>query len=287
MSGQTRAPSLRDRGRPRAGRSSILAFLAPVLLIAGCASTNVGPPAEASASDQQLPTLAPPSSAPSSSGPTAEPASAAPTKAPPTTGAIDPANFTSTIDNPWFPLTPGTTFTYKGTKDDRKAVETFAVTKSTKVIAGVTCVVVDDRVSLGGVPTERLLGYYAQDRAGNVWYFGEDMLELDSNGNVVGTAGSWHAGLDKAPPALYMEASPTIGRIFAHNYTKNDFAVVGLAETVTVPYGSFTALVTKEWSPLEPAVETRKYYVRGLGAVRDVATKGPLEELVLVSVQHS
>ena len=89
-----------------------------------------------------------------------------------------------------------------------------------------------------------------------------------TRGNVVGTAGSWHAGIDKAPPALYMEASPTVGRIFAHTYSKNDFVVVSLAEKVSVPYGTYTdVLVTKEWSPLEPTVETRKYYVRGVGAV--------------------
>jgi hypothetical protein len=192
-----------------------------------------------------------------------------------------------TIDNPWFPLTPGTTFTYHGTKDGKAAVETFAVTATTKVVAGVTCLVVDDRLSLGGVPTEKLLGYYAQDRAGSVWYFGEDMQELDASGNVVGTDG-WHAGVDKAPPALIMEASPVVGHSFSHDYTKNDFAVLSLSQPVKVPFGSFPeALVTREWSPLEPDVETHKFYVSGVGEVRDVAVKGPTEELVLVSVEHT
>jgi hypothetical protein len=202
-------------------------------------------------------------------------------------GAIDPTAFGTTVDNPWFPLVPGTTFTYTGTKDGRKAVETLTVATDTKVIAGVACVVVEDNVSLGGVAVERLLGYYAQDRDGNVWYFGEDMLEVNAKGQVVSTAGSWHAGVDKAPPALFMEASPTVGKTFAHDYTKNDFAVLSLADAVKVPYGAFAdALVVKEWSPLEPDVETHKFYVRGVGLVRDVAVKGPREELVLVTVEH-
>ena len=84
-----------------------------------------------------------------------------------------------------------------------------------------------------------------------------------------------------------MEATPTVGHSFAHDYTKNDFAVLSLSEKVSVPFGSFdSALVTKEWSPLEPDIETHKYYVRGVGAVRDLAVKGPPEELVLVKVEH-
>ena len=87
-------------------------------------------------------------------------------------------------------------------------------------------------------------------------------------GQVVSTDGSWHAGVDKAPPALFLEASPTGGKSFAHDYTKSDFAVLSLAGKVTVPFGSFSdALVTKEWSPVEPAVEMHKYYVRGVGLV--------------------
>ena len=265
-------------------RFSLLALLGPDLLIAGCNSTSVSPSAELVASNEPSP------AAPASpSAPSPEPTqSGVPSRSPAASGVIDPANFSTTVDNPWFPLTPGTTFTYQGTKDDKRAVETFTVTLATKVIDGVTCVVVEDRVSLGGVATEKLVGYYAQDHDGNVWYFGEDMQELGANGHVVSTDGSWRAGVDKAPPAFFMEASPTVGHSFAHPYTNNDFAVLSLSEQVKVPYGSFTnALVTKEWSPTEPDVETHKYYVRGVGAVRDVAVKGPIEELVLVKVEYS
>jgi hypothetical protein len=265
-------------------RLGVLVLVGAALMIAGCNSTSVVASVEAGASSPTGPPDAgsrPPalSSAPSGSVPSSTRPGASRT--------IDSKGFSSAVDDPWFPLVPGTTFTYKGTKDDKKAVETFTVTGSTKVIDGVTCVVVENKVSLAGVPTERLVGYYAQDRDGNVWYFGEDMQELDASGHVVSTAGSWHAGIDKAKAAFFMEASPMIGHTFAHAYTSNDYAVVSLSEKVNVPYGAFTdALMTKEWSLLEPDVEAHKYYVRGLGMVRDVAVKGPTEELVLVSVDH-
>jgi hypothetical protein len=266
-------------------RFSALALLGSFLLVAGCNGASTGPSIEALATDEPLASA---SAFPSSEASPSAASSTSVSKAPAASGAIDPATFTSTVDNPWFPLAPGTKFTYQGTKDGKRAVETFTVTRTTKVVDGVTCVVVEDAVSLGGVATEKLLGYYAQDRDGNVWYFGEDTQELDSNGHVVSTEGSWRAGIDKAPPAFFMEAAPTVGHSFAHDATKNDFAVLSTSETVKVPYGSFdNAVVTKEWSPLEPDIETHKFYARGVGAVRDVAVKGPTEEFVLVKVDHS
>jgi len=196
---------------------------------------------------------------------------------------VDATNFGAKIDNPWFPLTPGATLTFEGTKDNKHAVRVFSVTSRTTVIEGVTCVVVEDSVSLGGSPAERGLAYYAQDRQGSVWLFGEDSQEIE-HGRVVKNEG-WRAGTDGALPSFFMEAAPTIGHSFAHEYTNNNFQVVSLSESVKVPYGSFRdVLLTKEWSSEEPDVLTHKYYVRGLGEVRDVTVKGPLEEFDLVQV---
>jgi len=195
----------------------------------------------------------------------------------------DPNDFSDKVDNPWFPLTPGTTLTYEGTKDGKRAVRVLAVTRKTKVIEGAICTVVEDKLSLGGSPAERGLGYYAQDRQGNVWNLGEESQEIE-HGRVVKVE-SWQAGVDGALPSLIMEAAPAIGHTFAHEYTSNNFEIVSLSESVKVPYGSFSdALLTKEWSPEEPDVLTHKYYVHGLGEVRDVTVKGPLEELLLVEV---
>jgi hypothetical protein len=97
---------------------------------------------------------------------------------------IDPSRFSATVDNPWFPLSPGTTFVYEGIKDGEPSRDVYVVTGDMKVIDGVPCVVVHDSLYLAGALEEETFDYYSQDRQGNVWYFGEDTKELDAKGNV-------------------------------------------------------------------------------------------------------
>src|SRR5256885_8344084 len=92
--------------------------------------------------------------------------------------------FTAAVTNQWFPLTPGTTYMYEGIKDGKRLRDVFTVTHRTTTIKSAPCVVVDDRLYLAGRLAERTSDYYSQDRAGNVWYFGEDTAELDANGHV-------------------------------------------------------------------------------------------------------
>ena len=195
-----------------------------------------------------------------------------------------PKAWANAIDNPWFPLPPGKRLIYTGIKDGKRADREVEVTAKTKDIGGVTCVVVEDRVSLSGKSAEKTISYYAQDTIGNVWLFGEDSLTLNSEGKVVGTK-SWRAGTDGAEPAFVMEAAPTVGDAFAHKYTKGNFEVLSTREPVKVPYKSFDAAVMiKEWSSEEPDVLSHKFYVQGIGEVRDVTVKGDPEELLLVKV---
>lgn len=200
--------------------------------------------------------------------------------------AAPPASgYTTRIDNPWYPLGPGTVLTYQGQKDRKAANRVVTVTGKTLKIAGVSCVVVEDDLYFADELAEKNVEYYAQDSAGSVWNFGEDAQEFE-NGKLA-VSESWRAGVDGAQPALVMEASPVVGHSFVHEFSKNYFAVVSLAEPLRVPYGSFTdALVTKEWSPLERDVLTQKYYLRGVGEARDEVVRGPKEEFVLVSVKR-
>lgn len=199
---------------------------------------------------------------------------------------IDPNNFGGMIDNLWHPLIPGTVMSYEGTKDDKPATQIITVTNKAKTIDGVKCVVVEDIMSLAGAPADKTLSYYAQDIEGNVWYFGEDVQELDSKGNVTKTEG-WHAGIDGATPSIVMEAVPAKGHTLVNEYTNDHAEVVSLAKSVKVPFGSYKdALLVKEWTPDEPDVLTNKYYVKNIGAVRDVAIKGDREEFLLVDVKH-
>jgi len=199
------------------------------------------------------------------------------------------SNFTTKIDNPWFPLKPGTTLVYNGVKDGKPQRDVVIVTHRTRVVGGVRCVVVSDRVFQGGHVAERTHDYYTQDRKGNVWYYGEDTAELNASGKVTSREGTWHTGIKGAQPGIFMPAHPRVGEHHRQEYWKghaeDQFRVAGLHKTVTVPYGTFhNALRTTEWTRLEPGVLDSKYYVRGIGNVVESTVKGPRETLRLVSV---
>jgi hypothetical protein len=203
---------------------------------------------------------------------------------------INPATFSATIDNPYFPLTPGTTFVYEGPTAQGLEHDEFAVTHNTRVILGVTCVEVHDTVTTGGVLTEDTLDWFAQDTDGNVWYFGENSKQLEG-GLIVGVEGSWTAGVDGAKPGIVMEAHSAVGDFYRQEFlldTAEDLAdVLSLTEAVTVPYGSFTnCLETAETSPLEPDALEHKFYATGVGNVRTVdLVTGDISDLVQIITQ--
>jgi hypothetical protein len=203
---------------------------------------------------------------------------------------IKPADFTTKINNKYFPLEPGTTFVYRGETEDATEGDTVRVTSATKTVMSVECVVVEDRVTEGGELTEKTYDWYAQDNKGNVWYFGEDSTEYD-NGKVKSTEGSWEAGKDGAEPGIIMPADPKIGETYRQEYYKGeaeDMArALKLNGSVEVSYGSFkNVLVTDEWTPLEKNVAEHKFYAPGVGNVKEIATKGPQETLTLIDVKH-
>lgn len=200
--------------------------------------------------------------------------------------AIDPANFTHVVDNPSFPLVPGTTYTFLEKEGGEVRNNKVTVTRDTKMILGVKCVVVHDTVSVGGVLQEDTLDWYAQDKQGAVWYFGEATREFKSGGRV-STEGSWEAGVKGAQPGIVMPGSPKPGEPYRQEYLKGEAEdmgqVVAVGETVTVPFGTFTDCVrTKDWSLLERGSE-KKWYARGLGLVRAESSSGEVATLISVS----
>jgi hypothetical protein len=199
-------------------------------------------------------------------------------------GPLDPADFSSTVDNGWYPLVVGSQWTYEGVKDRKRATDVFKVLATTEAVAGVTCVILQDDLALNGVPTERTTGYFAQHRDGSVWFFGEDIHELDAKGRVVGLDGSWRAGLDGATPGLMMPATPGVGDVFVQATAHAHFEVLSVAKAVKVPAGSYpAALLIEESDPEEPGLKARKYYVPQIGEVRDVSVGGPFEEMTLTA----
>jgi hypothetical protein len=202
---------------------------------------------------------------------------------------IDPENFADStdIDNPYMPLTPGTTYDYEGeTEDGTETTEVF-VSDDTKVILGVTCVVVEDRVYLDGELIEETFDWYAQDNEGNVWYFGEDSAEYE-DGEIVSTAGSWEAGVDGAQPGIIMKADPRVGDSYRQEYYEGEAedlaAVLALEQSVSVPYGDFDeCLQTLDWAPLVANSNEYKYYAPGIGMVLESKEDGS-EPVELISI---
>jgi hypothetical protein len=189
------------------------------------------------------------------------------------------ARFTAHVDNVWFPLAPGTRYVYTGVKDGKPSRDVVTVTHRTVTIDGAPCVEVSDRLYLGGRLEERTTDWYSQDGRGNVWYFGENTAELDTHGRVTSTSGTWRAGVDGARPGIYIPARPRVGESGRQEYLKGQaedhFKVVGVFGT--------NAVLTEEWTPLEPGVLDHKLYVRGVGTVVEQTERGGDERNELVA----
>jgi hypothetical protein len=199
--------------------------------------------------------------------------------------SINPGDFVAGVDNPLFPLVPGMKYVYHGGGETTEVT----VTDGTKQILGVTSIVVRDVVSVGGEIIEDTYDWYAQDKEGNVWYFGEDTKEY-KDGQLVSTEGSWEAGVDGAKPGIVMHRTqPATGVPYRQEYyacKAEDMAeIVSLNESVTVSYGSFdNCLQTREFTPLEPGVSEYKYYAPGVGLVLEVGVQsGARTELIEVT----
>jgi hypothetical protein len=200
---------------------------------------------------------------------------------------IDPGNFVRRIDNRYFPLLPGTAYHYRGYADETPQTDDMVVTSRAKTVLGVRCTVVEDTVASRGTPVERTFDWYAQDKQGNVWYMGEDSLEL-KNGKFVRASDSWQAGVKGAKPGIIMPAHPKPGQVYRQEYyppggALDQAKVLGSVGAMQVPAGTFShVLGTIEWSPVEPQLE-KKYYVAGVGEIREEVVAGGHEKFELVS----
>jgi hypothetical protein len=146
-----------------------------------------------------------------------------------------------------------------------------------------------DRLYRRGRLFERTTDWYSQDRAGNVWYFGEDTAELDKHGHVTSTEGTWMTGVAGAEPGIYMPAHPRLGESgrqeFYKGHAEDHFRVIALSGTaVGGPPNVKNVLLTEEWTPLEPGTLDHKRYVRGVGNVFEQTVKGGNERAELVAV---
>ena len=194
---------------------------------------------------------------------------------------VDPDNFVRSITNPYLPYRPGTVYVYTGVKDGQTQRDVVRVTHRTREILGVTATVVTDVATHHGTILEQTTDWYAQDKQGNVWYFGEATKARNPDGSY-DTSGSWLAGAHGARPGIVMTAHPRVGDAHRQEYwaghAEDQYWLVDVASSLTVPGGSFAqAARTLEWSKLEPGVIDEKFYVSGIGVVKELAASGPAE----------
>ncbi|HET8813924.1 MAG TPA: hypothetical protein VFM51_03090 [Solirubrobacterales bacterium] len=187
--------------------------------------------------------------------------------------SLDPADFSVEIDNPYWPMAPGSRWVYRERDGEGGVMRVVvAVTGETRPIAnGIEARVVHDVVSEGGDAIEVTDDWYAQDAEGNVWYLGERTAEYE-NGKVVSRAGSWEAGVDGAQPGIIMPAAPEPGLAYRQEHyageAEDRAKVLSIDEQAEVPYGHFAdVLLTKDLVPLEPLVLEYKLYAPGVGPV--------------------
>lgn len=200
----------------------------------------------------------------------------------------DASHFTTNIDNPFMTLRPGTTFVY----ENKAAGESnsFIVTHDTRGVDGVTCVVVHDIAYRNGLLVEDTFDWFAQDDAGNVWYFGEASRDFEpGKPDPVSSDGSWESGVDGAMAGIVMLANPEIGDDYAQEtapgIAEDRGTVLSLTQTVHVGYGSFgSALQTRDLNPLEPS-EEHKFYAEGVGNLLTTNPDGEYEALVKIIVE--
>jgi hypothetical protein len=192
---------------------------------------------------------------------------------------LDPTDFTTEIDNPYWPMRPGERWVYRETGSEgteQRVVVT--VTNETREVLGIEARVVHDVVTEDGEVVEDTFDWYAQDADGNVWYLGEDTKEYEG-GEVATTAGSWEAGVDGALAGVIVPAEPAVGMTYRQEHyageAEDAAEVLSLSERAEVPYGSFTdVLLTKDFTPLEPQVLEYKLYAPGVGPVLALGVSG-------------
>jgi hypothetical protein len=203
-----------------------------------------------------------------------------------------PTHFTEgRVTNKWFPLRPGTVFVYRGREDGARSRDVVRVTRRTRVVDGVRCRVVSDRLYLDGLLRERTHDYYAQTKRGTVWYFGEATAELDRHGHVTSREGSFLSGRHGAEAGIFMPAHPRVGTSYRQEdypgHAEDQFTVKSLDAFVRTPVvTSRHALLTRETSPLEPGVVDHKWYVRGVGNVKERTVRGGNDFQRLVRIRH-
>jgi hypothetical protein len=205
---------------------------------------------------------------------------------------LEPGSFTTDIDNTYWPMAPGTQWTYREADSggDRLTVVVTVTTATKRIANGITARVVRDTVTRGGEIVEDTIDWYAQDAVGNIWYLGEDTAEFE-NGEVVSREGSFEAGVDGALAGIAIPADPRPGLAYRQEYLEGEAEdngeVLSVNEKVDVPYGhADDVLLTKDTITIEPDVLEYKLYAPGVGPVLVLGVSGGSAREELISIEQ-
>ena len=203
---------------------------------------------------------------------------------------LNPADFSADITNAYWPMKPGTRWVYRALEEGEppQDVAVVATTATKKLANGITARVVRDTAHSEGQLVEDTMDYYAQDKAGNLWYMGEETAEYE-NGKVVSRAGSWEAGKDGAMPGVLLPALPQDGQKYRQEYQKGEAEdngeVIATNTLVQVKTGRYKrSLVTMDTSNLEKTAVEYKFYAPAVGPLLalDISGGASREELVKI-----
>ena len=198
---------------------------------------------------------------------------------------FDPSLFDSdftrlTRPNRYYPLAVGYRWDFAA-PDETITVE---VLGKTKLIEGVTCIVVNDKVSVGGRLVEDTNDWIAQARDGNVYYCGEEVRDFETfagdapeDPELVSIDGSFKTGRDGDKPGILFRAAPIRGELYRQEFSLGNAEDVAEVLSISYAFGRDAELnrfvpkaladlfcagdcvVTKEYTPLEPGTVERKY----------------------------
>jgi hypothetical protein len=268
---------LRERRLMRTTAIVVALGTGVALALTGCTTT---PP---QTETTPTPTAAAPSTTP-------QPKNTLPTGSQPM--QLDPAQFTTKITHPYWPMKPRTRWTYREVEEGNVYDVAVVVTTRTRRLAnGVTARVVRDTVRAGGSIIEDTFDWYAQDARGNLWYLGEDTAEFE-NGKITSRSGSFQAGVGGALPGIMLPADPAPGMRYRQEYyageAEDNGEVLSIAEMTQVAAGQYSGtLLTKDTIAIEPDVQEYKLYARGVGPVLTIGVSGGSSREELVKVDQA
>ena len=203
---------------------------------------------------------------------------------------LRPRDFTTRIDNPYWPMRPGTTWKYVEKDDEETQQITVRVTHRTRTIQGIRARVVRDTVRMNGELVEDTRDWYAQDSGGSIWYLGEATEEFE-DGKVVSTEGSWEYGRRGAQAGIIVPAAPRAGCAYREEYLRGEAEDVALVlsrtESMQTPTGFHRRVLhTANTTPLHPDILENKFYARGVGPVLEIGISPSFGRAELVELNR-